>query len=153
MALSRVDGPVALVLTRQGVPVLDRERGGVARGGYVLRPGDDVVLVATGSEVHLALGAADLLADRGISARVVSLPCWKLFFAQDDAYRTSVLGDGLPRVSIEAAATFGWERIVGADGLTIGIDRFGASAPADVIAEKFGFTPEAVAARVGEWLG
>jgi len=152
VALARTDGPVALVLTRQGVPVLDREPGGVSRGGYVVRPGDDVVLVASGSEVHVALGAADLLLERGISAQVVSLPCWELFFAQDDAYRDSVLGDGLPRVSVEAAATFGWERVVGSDGLVVGVDRFGASAPAGVIAERFGFTADQVADRVTDFL-
>ncbi len=152
VALARTDGPVALVLTRQGVPVLDREPGGVSRGGYVVRPGDDVVLVASGSEVHVALGAADLLLGRGISAQVVSLPCWELFFAQDDAYRDSVLGDGLPRVSVEAAATFGWERVVGSDGLVVGVDRFGASAPGGVIAERFGFTADQVADRVADFL-
>ncbi len=152
VALARTDGPVALVLTRQGVPVLDREPGGVSRGGYVVRPGDDVVLVASGSEVHVALGAADLLLGRGISAQVVSLPCWELFFAQDDAYRDSVLGDGLPRVSVEAAATFGWERVVGSDGLVVGVDRFGASAPGGVIAERLGFTADQVADRVADFL-
>ena len=145
VALNRTDGPVALVLTRQNLPVLDRVRGGVAKGGYVVRDGDDVVLVATGSEVSLALEASDLLAAEGVSARVVSLPCWELFFAQDDEYRRSVLGEGIPRVGIEAGASFGWERIVG-DGPIIAIDRFGASAPADVLAEEFGFTPTAIAA-------
>jgi len=151
VAWDRTDGPTCLVLTRQSVPVLDRPAGGVARGGYVLREGGDVVLVATGSEVSLALGAADVLAGRGIDARVVSLPCWEAFFEQDDAYRAGVLGVGIPRVSIEAAATFGWERIVG-DGLMIGVDHFGASAPAERIAEEWGFTPDAVADRVAGWL-
>ncbi|CAN5861250.1 transketolase [soil metagenome] len=152
VALNHIEGPVAIVQTRQGVPVLDRPRGGVDRGGYVLRDGEEVVLVATGSEVATALGAADLLADRGTSARVVSLPCWELFFEQEVAYRSRVLGEDIPRVSIEAAATFGWERVVGAGGLTIGLDHFGASAPYQRIAEEWGFTPESVAARVGEWL-
>ncbi|MDX1449917.1 MAG: transketolase, partial [Acidimicrobiia bacterium] len=153
VALNRAEGPTGLVFTRQGVPVLDRARGGVARGGYVLRDGDEVVLVATGSEVWVALEAADLLQDRGVSCRVVSLPCWEAFFAQDEGYRREVLGDDIPRVSLEAGATFGWERIVGATGLTIGIDHFGASAPWEVIAEHLGFTPEAVAARIDDWLG
>jgi transketolase len=152
VALNRHDGPVALVQTRQGIPVLERERGGVERGGYVLRDGDDVVLVATGSEVHVALGAAELLAEQGTSARVVSLPCWEIFFAQSEAYRLEVLGDGLPRVSIEAAATFGWERVVGIDGLMIGVDHFGASAPYERIAEEWGFTPDAVSEKVSRWL-
>ena len=110
-----------------------------------MRDGSDVVLVATGSEVSLALEAADLLASEGTSARVVSLPCWELFFAQDAAYQQSVLGTGIPRVSIEAASTFGWERVIGTDGAMVGLDRFGASAPAEVLAEKFGFTSGTVA--------
>ena len=152
LALNRTDGPVALVLTRQNVPTLDRERGGVAKGGYVLRDGTDVVLVATGSEVSLALAAADLLEESSTSARVVSLPCWELFFDQDDAYQAEVLGEGIPRVSIEAGSTFGWERIVEGDGLTIGIDRFGVSAPADRLATELGFTAEAVAGEVRSFL-
>ena len=154
LALNRMTGPTVLVLTRQGVPVLDRagREGLVARGGYILREGDDVVLVATGSEVPLAVDAAAELANRGVSARVVSLPCWEAFLAQDQDYRVAVLGEGLPVVSIEAASTFGWERITGADGLNLGIDRFGASAPAGVIAEQWGFTPPAVADRVAGWL-
>ncbi len=150
MALNRTDGPTVLVMSRQGLPVLDRSaaKGQAVRGGYVLRPGSDVVIVATGSEVWVALEAAELLDARGVSARVVSLPCWEAFEAQDDSYRAEVLGDGLPRVSVEAGATFGWERIVGADGLVVGIDRFGASAPYKVLAKQFGFSPESVAERV-----
>ena len=152
IALNRSDGPVGLVLTRQDLPVLEgTHREGVGRGGYILREGSDVTLLATGSEVHVGLEAADLLAGDGVSARVVSLPCWELFAAQDDGYRTEVLGDA-PRVAIEAAAGFGWERMVGGDGLILGIDRFGASAPDRVIAEKLGFTGPAVAARVREHL-
>ena len=88
----------------------------------------------------------------GISTRVVSLPCWELFADQDEAYRNEVLGDA-PRVSVEAGSTFGWERMVGEDGLVIGIDRFGASAPADVLAEKFGFTADTIARKVRSHLG
>jgi transketolase len=136
------------------VPVLDRagREGGTHRGGYVLREGNDVVLVATGSEVWLALAAALELDARGKSARVVSMPCIEAFLTQEAGYRHSVLGTDLPRVSIEAASTFGWERIVGSGGLTIGIDRFGVSAPWERIAEEFGFTPAAVADRVATWL-
>ena len=152
MAFARSDGPTCIVLTRQDLPVLDRVAGGVHRGGYVLRDGSDGVLVATGSEVWVALEAAALLVRRGIDLRVVSMPCWEEFFAQDDAYRAAVLGEGMPRVSLEAAATFGWERIVGSDGLTIGIDHFGASAPWQRLAEEWGFTPAAVADRVESWL-
>jgi transketolase len=155
LALEHTSGPTALVLTRQGVPVLDRagREGLVSRGGYVLRDGDQAVLVATGSEVWLAVAAAEILAAEGRRLRVVSLPCWEAFFAQDDAYRRSVLGEGLPLASLEAAATFGWERIVGRDGLRIGLDHFGASAPAGRIASEWGFTAEAVAARLRAWLG
>jgi len=154
LALKRTDGPTCLILTRQGVPVLDRNHvsGQLHRGGYVLRPGTDAVLVATGSEVAVALAAADRIAEEGISLRVVSLPCWEAFFAQDVGYRSTVLGDGLPTASLEAATTFGWDRIVGRGGLSIGIDHFGASAPAEDLAAEFGFTAESVAARVLTWL-
>ncbi len=147
LALNRRDGPVALILTRQNLPTLEPVDGGVAKGGYVVREGSEVTLIATGSELSTALGAAEILAGEGIEARVVSLPCWELFFKQDEAYRDRVLGS-VPRVSVEAAATLGWERIVGDDGLIIGIDRFGASAPDHVLAEQFGFTPAAIADRV-----
>ena len=155
MALNRTEGPTLLIFSRQGLPVLDRSGagGGPARGGYVLRSGRDVVIAATGSEVWLALEAAELLDSRGVSARVVSLPCWEAFESQDDAYRREVLGSGIPRVSLEAGATHGWERVVGSRGLMIGIDRFGASAPYQVLAEKFGFQPEAIAERVLSHLG
>ena len=151
IALNRPDGPVALLLTRQPVPTLEPMPGGVARGGYVAREGTDVTLVATGSEVAIALGAADLLGADGISTRVVSLPCWELFFEQPEAYRQEVLGIA-PRVSVEAGSTFGWERIIGG-GLSIGIDHFGASAPDTVIAQELGFTAESVASRVKGHLG
>ena len=118
----------------------------------MVRAGTDVVLVATGSEVATALEAAEVLAGEDISARVVSMPSWELFELQSPEYQAEVLGTGLPRASIEAGSTFGWERIVGIEGLTIGLDRFGASAPAPVLAEQFGFTGEAIADRVANWL-
>ena len=154
MALRRTEGPSCLILTRQGLPVLDRAglEGTAHRGGYVIREGDDAVLVATGSEVWVALEAAESLVDDGISLRVVSLPCWEAFFEQEEAYRAEVLGEGLPRASLEAGATFGWERIVGDGGLMIGVDHFGESAPWEKIAEEWGFTPKAVAKRVKGWL-
>jgi transketolase len=152
IALNRSDGPVALLLTRQDLPVLEAVPEGVSKGGYVARDGSDVTLIATGSELWVALEAADLLDDTGISARVVSLPCWELFLDQPASYQHQVLGS-MPRVSVEAASTFGWARMVGTGGLSIGIDRFGASAPDTVLAEQFGFTPQAVAARVREHLG
>src|SRR5271166_292095 len=147
-----VDGeePTAIVLTRQGIPVLaetaERAAEGVARGGYVLSDPEggaaQVVLVSTGSEVHVCVGAASLLAGSGIRARVVSLPCWEWFEAQDPGYRTEVLPVGVPRLGVEAAASFGWDRYADA---SVSIDTFGASAPGDVALAKFGFTPEHVA--------
>ena len=146
------EGPTALILSRQDLPVLAetaaRGAEGVARGGYVLADPDDgdadVVLVATGSEVPLCLDAAQQLAGSGTRARVVSLPCWELFAEQDDAYRAEVLPHGVPVLSVEAASTFGWERYADA---SLGIDHFGASAPGPVVMEEFGFTPGNVAAR------
>jgi transketolase len=149
VALNRNDGPVALILTRQDLPTLPK--GNLERGGYVVREGSDVTIIATGSEVSAALGAADVLDRDGLSARIVSLPCWELFDSQPVAYRNEVLGIA-PRVSVEAGSVFGWERIVGPGGLSIGIDHFGASAPAEVLAEQFGFTPDAIAGRVKSFL-
>lgn len=151
IALNRTNGPSALVLTRQDVPTLEANRIGVSRGGYLVRIGEDVTLLATGSEVHIALEAAAILGNNGISAAVASIPCWELFELQDRAYRDEVLGDA-PRVSVEAASTFGWERMVGSDGLMIGMDRFGASAPDAALAERFGFSGAAIASRVREHL-
>ncbi len=155
LALNRTDGPTALVLTRQGLPVTEAVAvpADVARGGYVVHEGTDVVLVATGSELWVARDAAMILSDRGISARVVSMPCVEAFLAQEDGYRAEVLGTGLPLVSVEAGVTFGWAAITGSDGLNIGIDRYGASAPWQVLAEEYGLTPSAVADRVVDWLG
>jgi len=155
LAVDRTDGPTALILSRQGLPVpaepIDRDL--VARGGYVRRQGTDAVLVATGSEVPLAEQAAELLGERGHSVRVVSMPSVEIFLEQDEEYRAEVLGDGLPTATIEAGVTFGWERFSGRAGLRIGIDHFGTSAPASVIAEEWGFTPAAVSDRVADWLG
>ena len=144
------DGPAALALTRQNVPVLDRSvlasAGKAARGAYTLREagggGPDVILVATGSEVSLALGAAAVLEKDGTSVRVVSMPCWELFEKQDEAYRRDVLPSGVPKVVIEAGIRQGWDRWVGNDAAFVTIDRFGASAPAEVLYEKFGITIE-----------
>ncbi len=152
-AVSRREGPTALVMSRQNLPVLDRavyaKADGVQRGGYVLweAPGKpDAVLIGTGSEVHIALEAGQLLRDRGVMARVVSLPSWELFDAQPVEYRDSVLPpDVRARVSIEAATSLGWERYVGLDGATIGVPHFGASAPAGVLYEKFGLTAQRMA--------
>ena len=152
-AVARRDGPTVLVFTRQGLPVLDRTEyapaDGLQRGGYVLwepPAGPQAILIATGSEVSIALEAAKLLEDRGVAARVVSLPSWELFDAQPAGYRESVLPRGVTaRVSVEAATTLGWERYVGLDGASVGVDRFGASAPYKRIYEELGLTPEHVA--------
>ena len=143
------DGPSAIVLTRQKVPFLGARDIEIGRGAYVLSGGDkpaDVVLIATGSEVSLAVEAAKILEAGGTATRVVSMPSMDQFAAQDEAYRDSVIPRNVPaRVSIEAGATFGWHRWIGERGVAIGIDRFGFSAPAADIAKAIGFTPEAVA--------
>ncbi|MBV8369109.1 MAG: transketolase [Candidatus Eremiobacteraeota bacterium] len=149
-------GPTCIVLTRQKVPFLGARKAPVSRGAYVLvephglrsAQGDlpDLILIATGSEVHLAVDAAKLLAERGTKARVVSMPSWKLFDAQDEAYRNSVLpAEVKARMSIEAGATLGWSKYVGDRGIAFGLDHFGTSAPAADIAKDYGFTPEHVA--------
>jgi transketolase len=161
VAMERRQGPTALVLSRHNLPVLDRAatapESGVARGGYRLwqpNADPDVILIATGSEVSIALDAGRVLKDKGVSARVVSLPSWELFEAQPKDYRDSVLPPRITRrVSIEAASTFGWERWVGGDGVAIGLDRFGASAPGDVLFKKFGFTSERLIAESLRLLG
>ena len=143
LALERDDGPTALVLTRQKLPVL-KPGGAVERGAYVMEDGSDVVLIGTGSEVSVCLEARKLLNGQGVSARVVSMPSWKLFREQSKGYRDEVLPPGIPRLAVEAAATFGWREW--ADD-AVGIDHFGASAPGEVLFEKFGFTPENIAER------
>ena len=161
VALDRTHQPVALVLTRQNVPVLDRSRYGPAeglhRGGYVLADAEggdpDVVLIATGSEVALALGAHEELSADGIRSRVVSLPCWELFDRQDQSYRDEVLPPGVSaRVSVEEASTLGWDRYVGSGGVKIGMHTFGTSAPLKDVQTKFGFTPDRVAEAAKELL-
>jgi transketolase len=146
-------GPVALSLTRQKLPTLagtaEKAREGLRRGGYVLREAKggtpEVILIGTGSELQLAVGAAEALEKDGIAARVVSLPCWERFEAQDDAYRESVLPSAVTaRVAVEAGVSLGWDRWVGNDGAIVGLDHFGASAPAGTIFEKFGFTVDRV---------
>lgn len=150
-ALTEVEGPVALVLTRQKVPLIDRRSvanaSGLLRGGYVLADSGGqpaVVLIASGSEVELALGARDELLDGGVVARVVSMPSLELFAAQEEGYRSSVLPQGIPRVAIEAAHPMPWYRVVGEQGVVIGLERFGASSPYKTVYEELGFTVEAV---------
>ncbi|MBI5830358.1 MAG: transketolase, partial [Chloroflexi bacterium] len=162
VALERRHGPTVLALTRQALPVLDRDTSGAARGAYVLadpstssstssgrrlRASDpQAILIAIGSEVHIALEAQNLLAAQGVRARVVSMPCRELFEAQTADYRESVLPAHVrARVAVEAGATLGWGRYVGLDGAAIGLDRFGASAPYQVLYRELGLTAAAVA--------
>jgi transketolase len=141
-----LEGPAAMALSRQDLPILEIDFDGVGRGAYVVSPAsgaqERVTLVGTGAEVHTAIEAQAILAGQGIGARVVSMPSWELFAEQDDAYRDEVLPPTLPRVSVEAAITMGWERWV---DRAVGIDRFGASAPGLEVLEKLGITGENVA--------
>jgi transketolase len=159
-AIERRDGPTSLVLTRQGLPHQDRDAeqiAAIARGGYVLRDCDgtpDTLLIATGSEVALAVAAAEALAADGVKARVISMPCPSLFDVQDEEYRESVLPAFVTaRVAVEAGATESWWRYVGPDGDVVGLDRFGESAPAGELFEHFGFTPANVAAAARKVIG
>ena len=152
LALRRADGPSLLVLSRQNLPAMrsDTAENRCARGGYVLAEADGpraATLVATGSEVSIAMAAREMLAGENVKVAVVSLPCWELFAAQDEAYRESVLGGG-PRFGIEAAVAQGWERWLGPDGVFIGMTGFGASAPAEELYRHFGITADAIAAAV-----
>jgi transketolase len=150
-AMRRTDGPTALVLSRQDLPVVTPASPPLERGAYVVAdaPSPRALIIATGSEVSLALAARDLLAAEGVAVRVVSMPSWELFAAQDQAYRDSVLPPSLTaRVSVEAGVTFGWERHLGSRGRAIGVDRFGASAPAEILFEKLGLTAAHVAAEL-----
>ncbi|TAL35707.1 MAG: transketolase [Spirochaetes bacterium] len=156
-ALHRASGPTMIVLTRQGVPTIaDGTRAQfLHRGAYILKEpdrGPDVLLLASGSEVSLALAAADLLAGRGVAARVVSFPCWELFDAQGEHYKKEVLKPGIPRVVIEAGSRMGWERFAGTDALYFTMDGFGESAPERALRERFGFTAENIAERIHSYV-
>ncbi|MBI3752238.1 MAG: transketolase, partial [Chloroflexi bacterium] len=157
LALERRDGPTALSLTRQKLPTLagtaQLAAAGVRRGGYVLRPASNeaaggapaIILIGTGSELQLAMAAAETLEAEGTPARVVSLPCWAAFEAQPAAYRDEVLPPAVKRrLSVEAGASLGWERWTGDEGAIVAIDHFGASAPVGAIFERLGFTAERV---------
>jgi len=156
--LTYTAGPVALVLTRQTVPVIDRtglaSAEGLFRGAYVLADAErpHATLIATGSEVSLALEARTLLAQRGISLRIVSMPSREIFERQEEAYQRATLVPGLPAITLEAGATFGWERYTGNKGLSIGIDQFGHSAPGEEVAARLGFTPKAIAEKISAFL-
>jgi len=161
VALERVDGPTALLLSRQGLPVLDGaiERGsqGVANGAYTIADCEsgtpDIVVIATGGEVSLALEARAELAKKAIDARVVSMPSWELFFDSTADYRRSILPPAVPRLAVEAGVTLGWRDVVGGDGAVIGIDRFGASGPGAEVAQRLGLSVEAIVAKALELVG
>lgn len=162
VALEWTHGPTAIVLTRQGLPILDRTiyalAEGLEQGGYVLADAEKaalrVILIATGSEVSLVLEARTRLAEKGIGVRVVSMPCCELFDSQAKEYRDTVLPPSVRvRVAVEASYPLGWERYVGDEGEIIGIRTFGASAPAKTLFKEYGFTPEHVVARVQALLG
>jgi transketolase len=152
------DGPTLLVLTRQNLPHLDRSRAtdpSAASGAYILSEAEggspEVILIGTGSEVSLCMKAQQALKAEGLKTRVVSMPCWSLFETQPRAYRESVLPRSIKkRVTVEAGSTVGWSRWAGDEGVSIGINRFGASAPGDVVMKNLGFTEEnVVAAALG----
>ncbi|GAC1541330.1 MAG: transketolase [Herpetosiphon sp.] len=161
MAVNRKNGPTALILSRQPVPTIDRKRfasaDGVQQGGYILldTANPDVILIATGSEVHLATEGAALLADLGVAVRIVSLPSWDVFEAQSQSYRDRVLPPHIhARVGIEAAVRLGWDRYIGAGGRFVGVTGgYGASAPYKEIYKHYGLTPERVASEALELLG
>ena len=155
IAMKRKDGPVTVVLTRQKTPTFDRNKlapaEGVQKGGYVLcdAAAPQALLIATGSEVAIALAAQEKLLAQGVPARVVSLPCWEIFAAQTPEYQDSVIPRAIKaRVSIEAGTTLGWQRWVGDQGVAIGIDRFGASGPGGILMKQFGFHADAVVRAV-----
>ncbi len=156
LALQRTDGPTAILLSRQQLPVLDPERTpGAVNGGYILSRTSgtpQVVLIATGSEVHLALEAKALLENEKIGTQVTSLPCWEVFQQQNTEYREAVLPSGSVKVALEAGVTLGWERWVGTPAHAHGLDRFGASAPGETVLRELGFTAEAVVERVKKLL-
>jgi transketolase len=162
IALAHRSGPVSLVFARQVLPRVRHDGHAKAdenpcrRGAYVLAEAAggarQITLLATGSEVALALEARDRLQSRGLPTAVVSMPCWELFEQQDPAYRRRVLGPGTTRVGIEAAVRFGWERYLGEHGAFVGMTGFGASGPADALYRHFGITADAVVAAVGRTL-
>jgi transketolase len=157
LAIRRQDGPSLLVLSRQALPEwrTDTAENKCARGGYVLAEADGprrATIIATGSEVPIAMAAREKLAADGVSVAVVSLPCWELFALQDGGYRDQVLGSA-PRIGIEAASPFGWEQWLGPDGVFIGMTQFGASANYTDLYNYFGLTPEALVAAVQRKLG
>ena len=154
LAISMENTPSAITLTRQGVPTLRREENSqnqCAKGGYIISKGKGkavATLVATGSEVSLAVKAQEILAIDGIVANVVSLPCWELFDEQPEEYRRKVLGGDTTKVAIEAAVSMGWEKYIGSDGIFVGMSSFGASAPAGDLFKHFRITAEELVTAV-----
>jgi len=151
--VTRDGGPTALLLSRQNLPFVARDENtlkNVIKGGYVLADAPDfkAIIIATGSEVELALKAQTALMQEGVAVRVVSMPCTEVFDQQDSAYKASVLPAGLPRVAVEAGVTDFWFKYVGLEGAVVGIDRYGESAPAGVLFKHFGLTADAVAQAV-----
>ena len=150
-ALRSKDRPSVLALTRQNVPQLSTDFAGsnrCARGAYEILAAKgkaDVSIFATGSEVEIAVNGAKLLTERGIAARVVSVPCFELFLEQDETYRRSIIGEARVKIGVEAAIRQGWDAIISSDGLFVGMHSFGASAPYKDLYKHFGITPEAVA--------
>lgn len=156
-AIEKTDGPTALILSRQNIPTIDRQKyasaKGLHKGAYVLYQSKDgtpdLIIIATGSEVTLALDCISALEEKGLNTRVVSMPCWELFEAQDKAYKDEVLPPSVKnRISLEAGQTLGWERWVGQYGVSLGVTEFGLSAPGDIIFKEFGFTVENVISMI-----
>jgi transketolase len=155
IAVQRMNGPVALILSRQKMPTLDRNKfasaKNVEKGAYILRDSEgtpEIILIATGSELHLVIEAQELLMKEGIKVRVVSMPSWELFEKQSKAYKESVLHPSVhTRLAVEAGVTLGWYKYVTSEGDVIGIDRFGESGPGDEVMNHFGFTTENVYQR------
>jgi transketolase len=153
-AINNNVGPTSLILSRQNLPIITSDHEKVSYGAYVLYQFNDeeipeIILIATGSEVKIALEVANILSRKNINSRVVSMPSWEIFEKQESSYKESVLPSAVRnRVSIEASATIGWDRYIGLDGLSIGIDRFGASAPAQRIFSEYGFDPEKISIKI-----
>jgi transketolase len=160
LAIQNTNGPTALILSRQKLPILDsstdNSKNGISKGAYILTDSDgqpDLILIASGSEVNLALEAQKGLVGKGLAVRVVNMPSWELFEKAPQAYKDAVLPpDVVARVSVEAGISMGWERYVGNSNAIIGIDRFGASAPGETVMQKYGFTVDHVVKKAMEVL-
>ncbi|MBN2857804.1 MAG: transketolase, partial [Candidatus Delongbacteria bacterium] len=152
--LKEKDSPFVLVLSRQNIETIDRKNyasaDGLKKGAYILsdvkKP--ELILIATGSEVNLALEAQEILEKKKITARVVSMPSFEIFEEQDQKYKNKILPDGVKKVSIEAGSTFGWSKYTGSDGLNIGIDSFGSSAPGNIVMDKYGFNAGDISQKI-----